>query len=47
MKKLDETTLEAMKQSKWNIGSNYNELYKQILQNKELLRRRKLPEKCN
>ena len=35
---LDETTLETMKQIKWNIESNYKEFYKQILQNKEKLR---------
>lgn len=43
--KLDETTLETMKQTKWNIEDNYKEFYKQILQNKEKLRRSKLPGK--
>lgn len=32
-------TREAMLQCKWNVVHNYKEFYKQILQNKELLKK--------
>lgn len=45
--KLDVTTAEAMLQCKWNIDCQCKEFYKQVLQNKDLLRRAKSSVKYN